>query len=97
MTGVYSVGKVISDEISESILILLRTPTVERIQDFKIKIKQLYSRDTRKMGIIIVSEVLKYQYENDVDIEASAKNFFIKCGDQDVVDVISAIKEGGMK
>lgn len=94
MTGIYSVGKVISDDISESILNLVRTPTVERIQDIKIKLKQLYSRDTRKMGIVIVSEMLKYQYEKDVDIEASAKNFFIKCGDQDVIDVINTIKGG---
>lgn len=97
MAGVYSVGKVISDDISESILNLLRTPTVERIQDFKIRIKQLYSRDTRKMGIIIVSEMIKYQYEKDVDIETSIKNFFVKCGDQDMEDVIDAIKGGGMK
>lgn len=97
MTGIYSVGKVISEDVSESVVNLLRTPTAERVQDFKNKIKQLYSRDTRKMGILIVSEMLKYQYEKDVDIEASTKNFFIKCGDQDVMDVINAVKGGGMK
>lgn len=97
LTGIYSVGKVISEDVSESVVNLLRTPNAERVQDFKNKIKQLYSRDARKMGILIVSEMLKYQYEKDVDIEASTKNFFIKCGDQDVMDVINAVKGGGMK
>lgn len=97
MTGVYSVGKLISDDMSELIQDLIKIPTVERVQDFKSRIKQLYSRDARKMGLIIVSEMIKYQYEKDVDLEASIKNYFVNCGNQDVEDVVNAIKGGGMK
>lgn len=92
MTGIHSVGEVFPDETSELVCDLLNIPTAGRVKAFKEKIRQLYSRDTRKKGIAVVSEMLMYQYEKGVDIEASAKNFFIKSNDQDVRDVINSFK-----
>ncbi|WP_410501810.1 hypothetical protein RIF24_13575 [Exiguobacterium acetylicum] len=94
ISGIYSIGKLISDDLSDLIFKMLRTPTFERINEFKENIRQLHSRDVRKMGINIVSEMIKYQYRKDVDIDRSIKNFFLTYNNQDVADVIVAIKKG---
>ncbi|RDU38673.1 ATP-binding protein [Neobacillus piezotolerans] len=95
MSGICRVGKLINDDLSDLIFNMLRTPTLERINEFKENVKQLYARDTRNMGITIVSEMVKFQYEKGIDFDASIRNFFLKCNNQDVADVIDAIKRGG--
>lgn len=94
INGVYRTGAIITDDLYSLVEDIVRVPTEGRIIQFKNQAKQLYSMDARKYGLLVVSEMIKFQYEEGIALKESARNFFISCDDEDLFDVVSAVKDG---
>ncbi len=89
-TGVFSMSDLIQNNLCNDINNLLSLPTREKIETVKINLKNAYNRDIKKLGIHIIAQMLKDQYIQEMDIDATINNYFILCDHVDVEDCRSA-------
>lgn len=94
LAGVFSINKLIPDDVLTELTTMLRTPETESIRVFKKTMNNFYSRNPRRVGLLIVSEMLKNQYSSGMDLRKSAENFLLEYETNDINEIIFKIKGG---
>ena len=91
--GVFSINELVQDCLCKDICNLLNLPTNEKIDTIRSELKKTYNRDIRKFGIHIIAQMLKEQYIQEMDINATINNYFILCDQVDVEDCRSSFEK----
>ena len=94
--GIFTLNKIISEELFSKIMYVIQNPEEEKINELKETMEKEYERRLRKkIKEIIIQEIkAKIAPENisKVDIVNSVRQFFILPGDKDIDEIIENLK-----
>lgn len=93
--GVYSSGKLVSDELCAALVNLCDAGIDSYLLEVQKLMEKTYNRTSKNHCVLIISELLKRQYSPKVDVEHSIEQYFFEVP-SDLVQEISAKVKGGV-
>lgn len=91
MMGTYSLKCMVPDKVYNCIKQTVKVPTKNDVDNLKQLLKDLYKQDVREKGLYIISELIKCQWKDGIDLRKSICNYVLNCSEITVVSVKNLI------
>jgi len=95
MNGIYNMNAIISDHLYKRMFDLLRLPTLEKLQNVKDRLFNIYQEDLHYLGVRAVTAMVLKQYVPNIDIKHMIENYFLLCDDMAMRDIIYKLQKKG--
>lgn len=87
VSGVYSINQLVSDDLLNGILELLKFPTENKYWRVKELLKKAYKDDPKYKGKLIVANLVLHAASDKTDILGTIKGYFWSCSDKEAAQV----------
>ena len=91
--GMYSFKKIIPDNFYEALHELFVFGKVEDVEKVKEFFKRGYMEEPKNRCIRIISALIKFHYEDDVDVKKSAEKYFLLKDEAVISEIVEAVKK----
>ena len=95
--GVYSLNELMTNDLYTYLKELCVKCLIEKIDNVRKKLKEIYKEDCRNRCIRIVASLISKKMEDKVNVKGSIEQYFYTLDEKLLDDIANAIKKGGQK
>lgn len=93
VNGVYCVKKVVNDQFYDDLKTLCTKPLIEYVDRVKKHLVDAYKMDCKKYGVYVISELIKHDLKDNVDIQSSIRQYFYVINEKLLDEITKKITE----
>ncbi len=94
VNGVYKFNNLLSNDFYKKLLSLLTKENTDKIPSVRDDIKKGYMQEPKNRCIFIISELIKLNYDNKVNIHKSIQQYFMVQEDSLLSEIEALVREG---